>query len=200
MPAKSELTEKIVDDLCDQIRTVVHYKTAIHALGFSEDVFYKWRRRGDAEIARRANLESELGKKTKKGKGKVAFTDPVSRGEELFVRFVESVRAARAKGTTRNVLIVQKTAAGSPNIWERDKEGNIFLDGHGNPVLLEPARRPNWLAARWILETSDRSLWGRRALVAVEIEREDDDVAETFAITIVDERTTPPESFNDIEG
>ena len=194
--ARSPLTEEFITALCDRIITAFYFKTAIESMGMSEDVFYKWRRRGEGEIARRIAIEAELGMKAKK-----AFTDPVSKAEEIYVTFVRSVKKARAQATFRHVLNVQRAALGAPALYERDKTtGDLVLGKDGYPILLQSAVAPTWQASMRLLESAERQMWGRfTAPVQVDSD-ESDSIAEQFEVHIVDKRTkAPPELADDDE-
>lgn len=192
MPRQSPLTPKFIDELCKRILTTFYYKTAIESMGYSQEVFYKWRRRGEAEIARRDAIEAELG-----GQPKEAFTDPVSTVEEIFVTFVQSVKKARARATFRHVANVQRAGLGAPARYERDGDGNIVLDGKGYAILLEPARPPVWQASMRLLESAEREMWGRRQ--HVEFDTDAEEIAEQFEVNIVDKRTVAPEELGELD-
>ncbi len=187
----SPLTEELITALCDRIIISFYVKTAIESMGYSERVFYKWRERGEAEIARREAIEDELDMEAVE-----AFTDPVSKSEQIYVQFVQSVKKARSSAVYRHVLNVNRAALGSPARYERDKEtGDLIIDKAGYPILLQPAIAPTWQASMRLLESAERQMWGRFTAPVAIIADDDDEIAEQFEVHVVDKRTKAPKEL-----
>lgn len=127
------LTEQLMTDILDALKTGTVIEDAAAYAGVSERVIYKWLTRGREEISRRE-----------------AFPDADNPPEEeVFVRFVQEVEKARAAARIRAIGIIQRAAAegtwqaaawylerSAPKTWSRQTKHEV-TGTEGGPVRVD---------------------------------------------------------------
>jgi hypothetical protein len=120
MGRRSLLTEEIQEAIITALRNGHYMDDAANLVGISEHTAYNWIARG-----RKASEETEQG------------IEPAA--EELkYLRFFQSVKAARSEAIDRNLTVIRTAAQ----------------DG-------------SWQASAWYLERTNPQKWGRRDTVAL---------------------------------
>ena len=192
MPRKSSLDTRLLKKIVRRLRQQGFAKTAMKELGFSQSTYHKWRRRGEAEIARREQIVEELGPD-----GNLDFSDPVSTAEQIYVVFVQLTRRAQGRVERLCNENLIDHVVGRPAEYLRDTNGGLELDRWGKTILLHSEVKTNWKCAARLLEILDRETWARRTLPAFEPDEDDDTIPQQFEVHVVDKRTSPPAELED---
>lgn len=72
--------------------------------------------------------------------------------KSLYAKLLDAVERASEECTTRDLLNIDKCAMGVKNEYERDENGNLVVDGQGNPIVIQHGAKPDWKASAWRLE------------------------------------------------
>lgn len=130
------LTEHLIHEIESVLLAGSFVEVACDFVGISRDTFYEWVKRGAAEANRRA-----VGKPLERLKGKALAKELDRRkAEDLYFRFSDTVKKARARAEVGLLGLIQKHA------------------------------QEHHQAAAWILERMAPERWGAKRKVLVEVD------------------------------
>lgn len=136
-----KLTLKLIEEISLLLKKGCYVETAAAACGISKDTFYRWLRKGKNDELN--TLEKKLS---------------------------DAIMVSMAESEVRDLEILEKAAQGTPDVLDRDEEGNVMSDSAGRPIVLEYGLAPNWKVSAWRLERKFPSKWGRRVKIETTIE------------------------------
>lgn len=164
------LNQEMIDKLVEEVRRVHYAKFAIHALGYSERVLYKWLERGEKELTR---MEEKN------------LVNPAP-DEKSYVDLVVSMRRAKAENIRLHATNLQRGGLGQPAQYLKNPDGTVILDPQTQrPILLQAEIPSNWMASARYLEAVAHEEFGRK--IRTELTTPDHGPSE-LRITVVKKR------------
>lgn len=137
----------------DYYRAGMSVRAACRAVGISPSTFGRWRKRGEAELAR---MDSGTGKKGKK----------IKSSEVAYVLFVREYRTAQGEKAGKAELIVFEGATKGFTVEEQktirvfDEAGQLKGSQEETKIKKLP---PDMRAAQWWLQHNDEAQYGPQA-------------------------------------
>lgn len=130
--APPKLTLELIGLISDYLKTGAYVETAFMSCGVPKACFYEWMKKGRA---------------ARKG---------------IYTALTDAVDKAVAEGEMRDLFNIERAAAGSRAEYLRDKNGEVVLDGEGNPIVTKPMMKPDWKASAWRLERRNPNRWSQK--------------------------------------
>lgn len=127
---KTKLTDELTEKICKSMRMGSFIETAAAYAGVHKETLYEWLRKGAAKP------------------------------KSIYGKFTDQVDAAWAEASLRDLTVIDLCAVGRKATYLKDKDGNLILDKHGDPICEQPALKPDWTASAFRLSRREKSKWG----------------------------------------
>lgn len=126
-----KLNDELIEKICNTLRLGTYIETAVVLAGVQKVIFYEWI--------------------------KLAHKNPGS----IHAKLLNAVEKAQEESVVRDLLNIDKCAMGQDWEYERDPQGNLVLNGKGNPIPKKQGIPPDWHASAWRLERRHPKQWSR---------------------------------------
>lgn len=137
----SLLTADLERDLVEKVRAGVPLETAAATCGIARSTLFMWLTKGRDEVEARIDGAE------------------ANRNFDHYVALYEKLTKSRAEAGARNVLMIQKAAAGGQIVEKR-----TITHTDGTIEEVEKRAAPDWRAAAWFLERTQRGQFGKDAV------------------------------------
>lgn len=125
------ISSEIIQSICFYLKAGAYLETAAAYAGIHRDTLHDWLKKG---------------RHAPKGK---------------YGDLIRAVDKAMAEAELRDLLNIDKCAMGQDWEYERDSNGQLVLNGRGNPIPKKVGLEPDWHASAWRLERKHRDRWGK---------------------------------------
>lgn len=135
----TKCTDEVIDKIVNNLRLGLYLESAVILADVQKTTFYTWIKNSH---------------------------DPEKRGyKKIYAALRVAVEKAMEEATARDLMVIDKAANGQEWEYERDSDGNLVLNGRGNPIVKKIGQAPNWNASAWRLERRRPKEFGARSQV-----------------------------------
>ena len=155
------LTAELQEEVCNHLGAGCTIRDVCDKLGFDDSTFYNWRKRGKAEIARRANA-------------RVRDHTQLWDAEQPYVEFFEATTRAQASANVNAVLALRAGFVPSETVTETtetftetrlDKEGKPYQYTRTVQRKTKTKNPGDWRAAESFLKRRDPTNWSEHTVL-----------------------------------